>query len=95
MEHKREKQQIDLKTAMPKTAEWVARQRQAFGNAWVTEQIRQGMAGKPGHFYAIEGGHVLGTPLPTMDDMQQLAVVTGCPFAGFIATPKGPAHGAH
>ncbi len=86
----------DLRLAMPKTAEWVAIQRRTFGNAWVTEQIRRGMAGEPGHFYAIEGGYVVGAPVPAMVDWQQYAVVTGCPFAGFIATPpEGAPDGAH
>lgn len=85
----------DMRNAMPKTAEWVASMRKRHGNEWVTEQIRRGMKGEPGHFYALEGGYVLGTPLPTMADWQDFAVVTGCPFAGFMAVPEVEKHGAH
>jgi hypothetical protein len=52
----------NLRQDMPGVAAEVDRARQDHGAAWVNEQIRQGMAGKPDHFYAFEGGHVLGTP---------------------------------
>jgi len=83
---------VNFKLAMPKTAEWVTRQRKAFGDKWVTEQIKLGMGGEPGHFYAIEGGHVVGTPVSVLDEWQRFAVVTGCPFAGFMAAPPEAPH---
>lgn len=79
-----------LRDSMPKTAEWVDRMRVQLGAAHVNEQIRLSLKGEPGHFYAIEGGHVLGTPFPVdhpIHQEQRLAVMVGAPFAGFIAEP--------
>jgi hypothetical protein len=48
------------------------------------------MSGVPGRFYALENGHVLGTPFPATHPIaqeQRFALLTGCTFAGFIATP--------
>lgn len=79
-----------LRQTMPKTAEWVDRMRAEHGAAWVNEQIRSALAGVPGRFFALEGGRTLGTPFPSthpIDSEQRMAVMVGCPFAGFIATP--------
>lgn len=87
-----------LRDSMPKTAEWVDRMRAQLGVTHVNEQIRLALKGEPGHFYAIEGGHVLGTPFPPthpIDQEQRLAVLVGAVFAGFIAEPEGGADGTH
>lgn len=89
------KKRPDLRDLMPETARWVAQQRARWGDAWVSEQIKLGMHGQPGHFYALEAGHVIGTPLSVLADWQEFAVITGSPFAGFMAVPQGEAHGAH
>lgn len=86
-----------LRQTMPKTAEWVDRMRAAHGTAWVNEQVRQALAGIEGHFYAIEGGRTLGTPFPSTHPIhteQRMAVLIGCQFAGFIATPVEVPDGA-
>lgn len=58
---------VDLRTQMPKTAQTVARWRAEWGDNHVTETIRRGMRGEPGHFYAVEAGHVVGTPFDWAD----------------------------
>jgi hypothetical protein len=83
---------IDLAVAMPRTAAWIKQQREQFGNQWVTHCVRLGMAGEPGHFYAMENGHVAGTPFNgargvPMDDLHQFALFMGCKSAVFMATP--------
>lgn len=82
---------IDLRTAMPATAKWVQERRQQFGAAHVNQCVREGLAGVPGRFYAIERGHTTGTPFPAshpIHEHQQLAVVVAAEFAGFLAQPK-------
>lgn len=74
------------------TAEWVDRQRAELGHAHVNDCIKRAVAGEPGLFYAMEGGHVLGTPWPADTPMAadiRFAVVVGTEFAGFIVEPVG------
>lgn len=87
-------EKVDLRSAMPETAKWVDQQRRKLGATHVNSCLRRAMKGEPGLFYAIECGHVLGTPasLDTpMGNAQRWAVVMGTTFAGFIATPEGAA----
>ncbi|WP_431512602.1 hypothetical protein [Variovorax sp. DAIF25] len=82
--------QPDMRTAMPMTAAWIERKRLDMGKAHVNDCLRRAIAGEPGRFYALEGGHVLGTPFPPaspVDQWQQYAVVNGVAFAAFIAEP--------
>jgi len=81
---------VDLRQTMPETAKWVDAKRQEHGADFVNGCIRRAMKGEPGLFYAMERGHILGTPFPpsdVRDRYSNIAVVTGCTFAGFIATP--------
>lgn len=81
---------LDLRQHMPETAKWVEAKRQELGAEHVNGCIRRAMKGEPGLFYAMERGHVLGTPFPSTHPIaadQALAVQLGCTFAGFIATP--------
>lgn len=55
----------DLKRQMPETAKWVEARRAEWGKVHVNDCIRQALAGKPNQFYAVENGHVLGTPFAT------------------------------
>ena len=83
---------LDLRKQMPMTAEWVEARRAEFGKPFVDDCIRRALKGEAGRFYAIEGGHVLGTPFPATEPMahwQDYAVVCGVRFAGFIASPTG------
>lgn len=79
-----------LRDKMPRTSEWVDTQRAALGKDWVNDCIRRAQRGEPGLFYALEAGHVLGTPFPATHPLhasQQYAVMVGVQFAGFIAQP--------
>lgn len=74
---------------MPETAIFVDSKRKEFGLAFVNGCIKDAMAGKPGRFYAMEAGHVLGTPFPVthpIADSQKIAIMLGAKFAAFIAT---------
>lgn len=79
------------RNAMPMTAAFVDRKRGEWGARHVNDCIRQANEGKPGFFYAIEGGRVLGTPFPAghaIADWQARAVLWGASFAAFMATPE-------
>lgn len=85
---------VDLRQQMPRTAEWVDRQRLEYGKEHVNACIKRSLAGEQGWFYALERGHVLGTPYAAgapEADMARLAVVMGVEFAGFIRPPTAPA----
>jgi hypothetical protein len=88
----------DMRALMPKTAEYVARRRKEWGAGFVNECMRRAVAGEPGYFYAMEDGHVIGTPFaagePIAED-QRNAVLWGCTFAVFMRTPEGVAGGTH
>lgn len=86
---------VPLKDLMPATAQWVREQRKLYGDAWVSDCIRRAKAGEPGLFYAMEAGHVVGTPFPAshpFGDVQNRAVVLATNFAGFIAQPSKRLH---
>lgn len=93
---------------MPETAKLVEQWRAEFGRDYVNDCIRRGMAsiegvpGEPGYFFAMERGHVIGTPLPANTtplspgfEWQRYALVFGTPFAAFLRTPEGMADGSH
>ncbi len=50
-----------IKAHMPQTYAAIQRQAQARGNA-VFALVRRGCGGQPDCFYAVEAGHVVGTP---------------------------------
>jgi hypothetical protein len=84
-----------MRQQMPKTAEWIDARRAEWGIDHVNGCLRKALAGQAGWFYAMERGHVLGTPFPATSEVhadQQLAVALGCAFAAFMARP-GRAHG--
>jgi hypothetical protein len=81
---------FDLRQEMPETSKWVDAKRVELGKVYVNDCIRRALKGEPGLFYAMERGHVLGTPFPATSpiaESQNYAVTMGCTFAGFIATP--------
>ena len=55
---------MSLRDAMPQTAAFIDFAREAFGVASVDAAIRNGMAGLPGNFHAIENGREVGTEFP-------------------------------
>lgn len=78
-----------MKSQMPKVAQWVGERREAWGNAHVSEMQKRGLRGEPGCFYAVEAGHVVGTPFAPDAAVQpwlQLGVLTG----GFVAAMRAP-----
>jgi hypothetical protein len=93
-------QKIDLRQSMPKTAKWVSDRRAEFGAEHVNACLRRSLQGEPGLFYAMEAGHVLGTPFPAEapeSRWQNFSICTGAGFAVFMQPPaaKGGEHGAH
>jgi hypothetical protein len=91
---------FDLRQQMPETSKWVDAKRVELGKEYVNDCIRRALKGEPGLFYALERGHVLGTPYPAthpIADSQNYAITMGCSFAGFIATPatQGGSNGAN
>ena len=84
---------VDLRQHMPETAKWVDKKREELGAKFVNGCIRRALNGEPGFFYALERGHVLGTPFPATHPIakdQHFAITMGCTFAGFIASPATP-----
>jgi hypothetical protein len=57
-----EKKSGDLRLSMPQTTAFIDAMREVFGVDEVNAQIRQGMRGHRGFFYAKENGHEIGTP---------------------------------
>lgn len=70
-----------IKSGMPNVYATIQDKAQAIGNEAFT-LVRRGLAGQPGCFYAIEGGHVVGTPFgdtdPRMAQVAQFLVRFGC-----------------
>ena len=84
------KKQASLRDSMPETAIFVDSKRKELGLEFVNDCIKQALAGVPGRFYAMENGHVLGTPFPATHPVaqdQHFALLTGCTFAAFLALP--------
>lgn len=52
---------MSLRAEMPKTAAFIDDMRAVFGREGIDAQIRKGMAGIPGAFYASENGREVGT----------------------------------
>lgn len=90
-------QPLKMREQMPKTAEWIDKRRAEYGAAYVNDCIRRSMAGEEGLFYAIEAGHVLGTPFPatsSMAEWQRWAIVAGMRFAAFLQRPADDRQGS-
>lgn len=54
----------ETRAAMPLCAAFADALRAEFGAAEINAQIRRGMKGEPGLFWASEGGHEVGTRDP-------------------------------
>jgi hypothetical protein len=85
-----------IRDAMPGVAALVREKRALYGDAHVTHCIQQGMAGKPGWFFAREGTLAVGTPWPDDPVMENFALlqVTSTQALLIIREP-GAADGAH
>ncbi|OGB26204.1 MAG: hypothetical protein A3I66_00700 [Burkholderiales bacterium RIFCSPLOWO2_02_FULL_57_36] len=90
---------VDLRQQMPETAKWVEVKRKEWGAEYVNACIRRSLKGEPGYFYAMEAGHCLGAPFSATHPIaaeQNYALLMGCTFAVFMATPTpGASNGAH
>ena len=83
-------EQIQLiKSHMPETYQSIKARAAAHGNG-VYAEVRQGLAGKPNVFYAMEAGHVMGTPFNDIDVTNKVAglmVKFGCKHLVMWARP--------
>ena len=89
---------VNLRHAMPRVAETVSRWRAEWGDAHVTECIKRGMAGLPDEFYAIEAGHIVGTPFTWSSTAEEALVKQAVMTGACITAMRPPAkddHGAH
>lgn len=78
---------IDIAKAMPLTAAWVKDRRRDWGNAYVTDILRRALAGERNCFYAIEAGHIIGTPFDWTEKGQfvvSMSILTGAKFVAGI-----------
>lgn len=92
-----------MKTTMPLTAQWVTECRAKYGPVHVDQCLRASLAGQRNAFYAVEAGHVVGTPFDWSERaafIVSMSVLTGGKFIAAIADPAGgcamvgePAHG--
>lgn len=84
-----EQPKVDMAKAMPLTAGWVKGLRRDWGNEYVTDIIRRALAGERNCFYAIEAGHIIGTPFdftPKGQALVSMSVLSGAKFvAGILA----------
>jgi hypothetical protein len=82
---------VDLRQQMPETAKWIEERRGEWGKAHVNECIRKAMTGEANQFYAMEAGHVVGTPFATamQDDVVALMTEFGGVGAWMMRSPHG------
>lgn len=97
MTNEASQEQVKGKRAdMPLTAKWVDDRRKEYGEEHVNECLLRAKKGEPDQFYAIENGHVAGTPFskadPRLADWQDFAILAGVKFAGFMRKPQAGAH---
>lgn len=82
----------EIKAHMPETYKSIQRKAEQIGRE-AYRLVRQGVAGQPGRFWAMERGRVVGTPFaghPIEADVAQAMVQFGCGFAVVWAeTPRG------
>jgi len=92
-----------MKRHMPRTMESIEERVQHFGPE-ARALVRRGLRGEHGCFFAIEGGHVMGTPMgmdrATLHALGEFMVVFGCAHVCIWpervwAQPAGGADGAH
>lgn len=89
-------QRIDMRQQMPETADYIDQRRREWGADYVNDCIRRSLKGEPDCFYAIEGGHVLGTPFAMEATAEVAALILrwGTSFCCFLKRPREGQHGA-
>jgi hypothetical protein len=73
-----------MKALMPTVARMVLERRAAWGAAHVDACIKAAMAGQPDQFYAVEGGHVAGTPFTLAGAMDTCHLALALGTAGMV-----------
>lgn len=88
----RQASKIDLRQQMPETARWVDERRAEWGKDHVNTCLRKAIAGEPDWFYAVEAGHILGTPFATAlrGEAVDLWVKFGGKAVWIMRAPNGP-----
>ncbi|QHI99348.1 hypothetical protein GT347_16005 [Xylophilus rhododendri] len=84
--------QVNMREAMPRTAKWVAEMRERHGAQYIDRCIRAALAGERNQFYAVEGGHVVGTPFDwseTLRFLVTMSIVSGGPYVAAMRDPAG------
>lgn len=85
-----------IKDHMPDTYKAIVEKAGVIGNE-AYRLVRQGLAGKPNKFYAVERGRVAGTPfdLPGVsDEVARIIVQYGCTFL-IMWAPEAQQGGDH
>lgn len=88
---------LNLRQDMPETAAYVDQRRQEWGADYVNDRIRRSLNGEPNCFYAVEAGHVLGTPFESevTPEVAALIVRWGMKFCCLLQQPsKGDGDGS-
>jgi hypothetical protein len=81
-----------MREAMPRTALMIDERRARLGDAHVLACVKAGMRGEPNWFYAIEGGHVVGTPFTAVGLMEPVGIAFALSGAAMVMRdPEGGA----
>lgn len=82
-----------IKGHMPQTYAAIQDRAQAVGKR-VFADVRAGLRGEPGRFYAIEGGHVVGTPfgIHVTPEIAALMLEFGAQHVAMFATDTEAGH---
>lgn len=85
-----------IRADMPLTYADIQAQAKQRGNV-AYALVRRSLKGEPNCFYAIEGGHVVGTPFDQQltAEVAQCMVAFGSGFVVFWPTPEGGGDAAH
>jgi hypothetical protein len=90
-----------IKTLMPQTYKAIQAKASEIGSL-AYKQVRAGIRGQKNQFYAVEGGHVVGTPFANMPGLcaeaALLMVQYGASYLamwGEVQTPAQPQEAAH
>lgn len=81
-----------MRQTMPLTAAWIDQCREKYGALHVDNCLRAAMSGQRNAFYAVEAGHIVGTPFDWNERAMyivSMSVLTGAKFIAAIAVKGG------
>jgi hypothetical protein len=82
-----------LRESMPLTAAWMRQQRGRWkDNAFISDVVKRGIAGERNCFYAVENGHIVGTPFDWTERgsfIVSMSVFSGAKFLACYMAPDG------